>query len=220
MPTLLMRLAGPMQSWGTRSRFDERDTEKEPSKSGVIGLLAAALGIDRHEEAPILELAKLKMGVRVDREGILQYDYHTFQKYASMPEKKQITAVSHRYFLADAVFLVGLEGADLAYLQKLQAALQNPVWFLALGRRSFMPSRPVWLPNGVEAAKDLETSLQEYPPLVPDLKKARLLLEAEYGSLRMDQPISSFATRGFSARFVASKMWKKEATDVSEQARA
>jgi len=47
MPTLLLRLVGPMQSWGTTSRFDQRDTGKEPSKSGVIGLVAAALGIDR-----------------------------------------------------------------------------------------------------------------------------------------------------------------------------
>lgn len=44
MSTLLMRLAGPLQSWGTTSRFDQRDTGKEPSKSGVIGLMAAALG--------------------------------------------------------------------------------------------------------------------------------------------------------------------------------
>ena len=46
MPTLLLRLVGPMQSWGTTSRFDQRDTGKEPSKSGIVGLLAAAMGID------------------------------------------------------------------------------------------------------------------------------------------------------------------------------
>ena len=44
MPTLLLRFIGPMQSWGTTSRFDQRDTGKEPSKSGVVGLLAAAMG--------------------------------------------------------------------------------------------------------------------------------------------------------------------------------
>ena len=47
MSTLLLRLAGPMQSWGTDSKFDERRTGREPSKSGVIGLVAAALGIAR-----------------------------------------------------------------------------------------------------------------------------------------------------------------------------
>ena len=47
MPVLLMRLAGPMQSWGTQSRFLHRDTGREPSKSGVIGVLCAALGRPR-----------------------------------------------------------------------------------------------------------------------------------------------------------------------------
>ena len=46
---LLIPCVGPMQSWGTRSRFQERDTEREPSKSGIIGLLCAALGRDRNE---------------------------------------------------------------------------------------------------------------------------------------------------------------------------
>ena len=67
MPTLLLRLVGPMQSWGTTSRFDERDTGKEPSKSGVIGLLAAALGIDRENWVDLAPLTRLRMGVRHDR---------------------------------------------------------------------------------------------------------------------------------------------------------
>ena len=73
MPTLLLRLAGPMQSWGTTSRFDERDTQLEPSKSGVIGLLCAALGRDRAESVD--DLAALRMGVRVDREGVPMRDF-------------------------------------------------------------------------------------------------------------------------------------------------
>src|SRR5258706_11213757 len=75
MSTLLLRLAAPMQSWGTQSRFVVRDTGLEPSKSGVIGLLCAALG--RPREAPMEDLARLRMGVRVDREGVMQTDYHT-----------------------------------------------------------------------------------------------------------------------------------------------
>ena len=47
MSTLLLRLAGPMQAWGADSRFDIRKTNREPTKSGVIGLLAAALGLRR-----------------------------------------------------------------------------------------------------------------------------------------------------------------------------
>lgn len=73
--TLLLRLAGPMQSWGTQSAFNRRDTGLDPSKSGVIGLLAAALG--RPREASVADLAALQMGVRVDHEGVVQTDFHT-----------------------------------------------------------------------------------------------------------------------------------------------
>jgi len=75
VPTLLFKLVGPMQSWGSRSRFDLRDTEQFPTKSGVLGLVAAALGRDREE--PVDDLAELRFGVRVDREGIIRYDFQT-----------------------------------------------------------------------------------------------------------------------------------------------
>lgn len=44
MATLLLRLAAPLQSWGSDSKFETRKTGREPTKSGVVGLLAAALG--------------------------------------------------------------------------------------------------------------------------------------------------------------------------------
>ena len=77
MSVLLLRLAGPMQSWGTQSRFTVRDTGLEPSKSGVVGLLCSAMGSPRDDEATVLRLAQCRMGVRVDREGILSRDFHT-----------------------------------------------------------------------------------------------------------------------------------------------
>ncbi|NLO07691.1 MAG: type I-E CRISPR-associated protein Cas5/CasD, partial [candidate division WS1 bacterium] len=67
MPVLLMRLEGPMQSWGTQSRFTVRDTGREPSKSAVIGLLCAALGVDRDEDDRLADLATMRMAVRIDR---------------------------------------------------------------------------------------------------------------------------------------------------------
>lgn len=66
-----------MQSWGTRSRFDHRETWPYPTKSGVVGLLAAALGRDRAED--VSDLAALRMGVRVDKPGVLMVDYQTAQ---------------------------------------------------------------------------------------------------------------------------------------------
>jgi CRISPR system Cascade subunit CasD len=142
MSVLLMRLAGPMQSWGTRSRFSNRDTGLVPSRSGVIGLLCAALGCPR--EGPLGDFHPLKMAVRVDREGRLMRDYHTAQhvRRADPTKGTQDTVLSERFYLADADFLVALEG-DWAFLQRLDAALRRPVWPLFLGRKAFVPCLPV-----------------------------------------------------------------------------
>ncbi|MEQ1439989.1 type I-E CRISPR-associated protein Cas5/CasD [Fontimonas sp. SYSU GA230001] len=213
MPTLLLRLAGPMQSWGTTSRFDQRDTGKEPSKSGVIGLLAAALGIDRENWNDLEPLTKLTMGVRHDRPGVLKRDFQTAQNIISADRSKiHETAVTTRDYLADAVFLVGLEGKDRALLERAHAALQNPAWPLALGRKSYVPSEPVWLEDGVKDTTLLET-LAAQPWLVApgrlEVAPERLLVSLESsdgsGALRMDQPLSSFAERRFGARFVRSE---------------
>ncbi|MYW02351.1 type I-E CRISPR-associated protein Cas5/CasD [Streptomyces sp. SID3343] len=72
---LLVRLAGPLQSWGVAGRFARRDTHPRPTKSGVIGLCAAALGFDRDQ--PLGELASVLFGVRADHPGVPLRDYHT-----------------------------------------------------------------------------------------------------------------------------------------------
>ena len=74
MSTLLLRLAAPLQTWGINSKFDIRKTEREPSKSGVVGLLSAALG--RRRDEPVDDLNALKFGVRSDKEGELLKDFH------------------------------------------------------------------------------------------------------------------------------------------------
>lgn len=213
MATLLLRLQGPMQSWGTTSRFDERETQLEPSKSGVLGLICAALGRDRAE--PVDDLAALAMGVRIDREGTPMRDYQTATGVliaSGKPDLKR-TVVSPRYYLADAAFLVGLEGADRTLLAAVHNALRQPVWPLALGRKSFVPASPVYLPDGLQDG-DLLASLSSYPPLASLAAggKRRLLLEhpAE-GSVRLDQPLAPFAQRRFGPRYVVTHMLEQEA---------
>lgn len=137
MSTLLLRLAAPMQAWGSDSRFEVRRTGREPTKSGVIGLLAAALGRSRADS--IDDLCQLRFGVRVDQEGQLLRDFHT----AHQGEKTAY--VTERYYLCDAVFLVGLESANRALLEGLEQALQSPVFPLFLGRRSCPPTLPIAL---------------------------------------------------------------------------
>jgi CRISPR system Cascade subunit CasD len=203
-----------MQSWGTTSRFDTRDTGKEPSKSGVIGLLAAALGIDRENWTDLEPLTKLTMGVRHDRPGVLKRDYQTAQNIISADRSKiHETAVTTRDYLADAVFLVGLEGDDRTLLERAHAALQNPVWPLALGRKSYVPAEPVWLENGVVdapllsalASRSWLSALRRGEKTAPE----RLLVSLEStdgrGALRMDQPLSSYAERRFGARYIYSE---------------
>lgn len=196
-----------MQAWGVQSRFGVRDTGREPSKSGVVGLLAAALGRPRH--APIADLAALRMGVRVDREGTLLRDFHTAGKDGYFKAKgdveRRTVILSHRYYLADACFLVGLEG-DTSLLETLFAALRDPQWSLFLGRRAFVPGKPIWLKDGLRAGA-LEAEL--HPSATPWLKGqprtyplVRMVIEDRAGSeVRTDQPLS-FHPRRFAPRRV------------------
>ena len=225
MPTLLLRLVGPMQSWGTTSRFDQRDTGKEPSKSGVIGLLAAALGIDRENWTDLEPLTYLSMGTRHDRPGVPKYDYQTAQHIISADRSKiHQTAVTTRDYLADAAFLVGLQGQDRELLERIHAALRDPVWPLALGRKSYVPSESIWIEDGLKDAP-LREVLIRWPWIASPRKwedfpeKLLVSFESEDGSgvLKMDQPLSSFAERRFGARFVRSEWvpFPKEVADAS-----
>lgn len=225
MATLLLRLAGPMQSWGTASRFDNRDTGKEPSKSGVIGLLASAMGIGRENWKDLEPLTRLAMGVRHDRPGIPKYDYQTAQKIISADRSKiHETAVTRRDYLADAVFLVGLESPDKFLLAGLDAALRNPKWPLFLGRKSYVPSEPVSIENGL-LDLPLRDAIAKWPWLSTErkweTKPDKLLLSLESpdgsGTLKMDQLLSSFGERRFGARFVLSEWidFPREALNVT-----
>lgn len=118
MATLLLRLAAPLQAWGADSKFETRKTGREPTKSGVIGLLAAALGLRRDEREALLRLTGLRFGVRVEREGQLLVDYHT-----AKTQDEKTSYVTYRHYLQDAVFLAGIESEDAALLQQLQQAL-------------------------------------------------------------------------------------------------
>ena len=205
MATLLLRLQGPMQSWGVQSRFGVRDTAREPSKSGVIGLLCAALGRSRIEA--INDLAALRMGVRIDKPGQVQMDFHTAKDVLKASGGTKDTELSRRYYLADAAFLVGFESENIALLKALQAALLSPTWSLFLGRKAFVPSPPVYLPDGLWENDDLEDALRLYPWLgnqdeKGQPEKLRVMLDHPDGEImRSDQPIS-FAERKFAPRRV------------------
>ena len=155
MSTLLLRLAAPLQAWGLDSKFNIRKTGNVPSKSGVIGLLAAALGRGRNES--IDDLAALRFGVRVVRPGKLLCDYHTVSRDPNpRPALNHTDYVTKRYYLSDAVFIAGLEGMDTEYLKTLEEALRRPAYPLFLGRRCCPPTLPISL--GI-VEQELQTAL-------------------------------------------------------------
>lgn len=228
MNTLFIRLEGPLQSWGTRSRWGERDTMPEPTKSGVVGLLSCALGLGRFDDAEIRDLSdSLRFGVRVERPGRILRDYHTIvggvrsaagKIKINQNTKEPETVVSNRFYLADASFLAALQGIE-EQIAPLADALQNPVWPFYLGRRSCPPSVPPF--EGMGQYKSLEEALGSYhvPEWAGD-KRLRIIIESTPGEgISRNDNIESLWLRRYRPRYVSEQMlyFDKRATDESEE---
>lgn len=169
--TLLLRLAAPLQSWGSSSKFDARYTEQMPTKSGIIGLLACAMGIRR--SAPLDFFRDVKVGVRADQKGKLGVDYQVV-RITKEDKRKDVKAqswITYRHYLLDAVFLVVVE-APLDKLRQFADALQHPAFPLFLGRRSCPPAGQLVL--GI-VKKSMEEALQEEPWLASSWYRKRAL---------------------------------------------
>ena len=176
-------LDGPLQSWGVSSRFQRRGSESFPTKSGVLGLLAAALGIDKNAEDEAEHLAPIRqLRLTVYRVEPLERshpvvrleDFHTVgggydakdpverlrisHKASGGPST---TIITHRTYLTDARFAVVLEG-DSAVLERCREALQDPRWGVWFGRKSCLPASPLAptpAPTGEESLNQLLTKL-------------------------------------------------------------
>ena len=179
-----------MQSWGVDSIYNVRRTQKEPTKSGVVGLIAASMG--RRRDEAVDALARLRFGVRVDQEGEVYRDYHT----AKSPVNKKDAFITHRYYIEDAAFLAGLESEDKEFLEYIHECLRTPSFAPFLGRRACPPTYPLTL--GIREA-GLEQALFEEPWLAAEWRKKKLnndlpvyveYSEAEEGMLQKDVPIS------------------------------
>ncbi|MFF9864224.1 type I-E CRISPR-associated protein Cas5/CasD [Streptomyces sp. NPDC013953] len=170
---LVLRLAAPLQSWGGPSRYNRRETRPQPTKSGVLGLLAAAEG--RSREASITDLLDLRLGVRVDQPGSLLRDYHTASNPNGLPlpsakvnakgvqtktSPAKYTSVTQRFYLQDAVFVAALRG-PAPLLERLEHAVRQPAYPLSLGRRSCPPTGPVSL--GLQTDAELPDALAAIP---------------------------------------------------------
>ena len=203
MKTLLLKFAGPLQSWGTESHFETRHTDYHPSKSAVIGMIAACFGYRRDEEEKIRPLNDLQFAVRVDQEGGLIRDYQIAQKYKDNGSLER-SYVTHRYYLEDAVFVAAVGCAEDQMAYKIGEALQCPYFQPFLGRRSIPLTADSYL--GIreggpmdaltelpwQAAKWYKKNNVNHVPVYADLE----LIPSSVSKLRRDQVLSFSQVRG------------------------
>lgn len=172
---LFLRLASPLQSWGEDSQWSERRTAPEPTKSGIVGLLACALGWADDEQIRNLS-RRVRVGVRCDMPGTPSplRDYHTVGGGYDKPQlltaegkpkyvtntKKPHTEPTWRYYLCDASFLIAVQ-SDAETITELARAVQFPVWQIFLGRKSCVPTRPLF--DGVGDYNSLQAALEQHP---------------------------------------------------------
>lgn len=151
---LALRLEGPLQSWGTSSQYNRRLTDILPSRSAVMGMLCAAQGLDRgsaEESAFLRAMSGIHMlAVAVPRRVGNRHlpvrrleDYHTVQDTAKAGGGLKDCHITRRQYLQDAAFRVFLSGGR-TLLERVGAALQDPVWGLWLGRKTCIPTAPVF----------------------------------------------------------------------------
>lgn len=209
--TLAFLIDAPLQSWGSSSKFQRRETESWPTKSAIVGLLAAALGIDKHSPTESEQLAPFAaLGFTVLRwpkshPALRLSDFHTVgggydktdpvQKL-HIPRKAGDgspfgTVITRRSYLSDARFIVLFQG-DSATLQRAATALADPVWGLWFGRKSCIPATPL-SPLVAATASDALAQLADLAGVDPtELTTLEGLTETPGdGSYHMsDQPVA------------------------------
>lgn len=152
---LALRLEGPLQSWGFDSQYNRRNTGLMPTKSAIAGMCCAALGLprgsDKEREFLVLFGAVRMTAIAIPRNGVRKelpvrrlQDYHTVQKTRRASGAINNDCVlTHRQYLMDAAFGALLEG-DAFLLGEIATALVDPKWGIWLGRKTCIPSAPVF----------------------------------------------------------------------------
>lgn len=191
---LLFRLYGPMAAWGDTAVGEYRPSHAQPSRTAILGLLAAALGIRRDQEEALNRLDRsVEIAVRLDMPGEVLRDYHTTQvppegkklRYYTRADEtksdKLHTILSQRDYRTDAGASVALQPMHAEYdsaLERWQTALRSPALPLYLGRKSCPLALPLD-PRIIEAAS-FKSAFDTYPGC-----------EAQLGKLEPSWPDSS-----------------------------
>lgn len=209
---LALRLEGPLQSWGFDSQYNRRNTGLMPTKSAIAGICCAALGLPRGSDEEQEFLSKFNAvrmtAIAIPRQGVKKelpvrrlQDYHTVQNTKTADGKNKDCHITHRQYLTDASFGVVLEGTS-SLLERIAIALENPVWGIWLGRKTCIPSAPVFA--GLEEHRDVALRLLiKEKPLEAFTRQEEVENFAEGRDSLPDMPVS-FATerRLFSPRRV------------------
>jgi CRISPR system Cascade subunit CasD len=171
---LLFQLYGPLVSWGDIAVGEVRRSLPQPTKSALLGLVAATLGYRRDEEELHSGLhARFHVGARIDSPGSLMVDYHTAQVAAATHLKRRKstpltrrdelrpreleTILSRREYRCDALAVAALRLTSEGDpdLDEIRQALEEPAFAPYLGRRSCPPALP-FAPRIVDAASMIE----------------------------------------------------------------
>jgi len=207
---LALRLEGPLQSWGYESQFNRRQTGPLPTKSALLGLCAAAMGLAKgsaDEAAMLPRLAELRcLVLALNRPGAAGFatarleDYHTVQNTRTADGKIKATHLTRRDYLTDARFL-GLLSGERLLAQRVSAALQDPVWGVWLGRKACIPSAPVFA-GLFDSEADALAALLGGEPIDAFTRQREVAAFAEGTDSLPDQPLSFAIPRAFAPRRV------------------
>lgn len=166
---LILKLQGAMQAWGTHTYEDYRPTNLFPTRSGIVGLLGACLGIEREDVQARKTLVNgLVMAVRADeRPGLTSQiitDYHTILEARKVDGKARKDAIlSSREYLCDAEYTIALTLSNSgSRLSELAKAVQKPHYTPVMGRKSCPLHRPLYEAN-IEA-ESLAAALAKVSP--------------------------------------------------------
>ena len=213
---LIIKLQGAMQAWGGHTFEDYRPSHIFPTRSAVVGLLGACLGIDRADIQSRAELnASFELTVRSDRRKVrteqfgqikektltLQKmtDFHTVldaRKVDGAPRKDAI--ISHREYLCDAEFSLALGFRNNAVfdLEQVKAAIQKPHYTPFLGRRSCPIQHPLF--KTIVEAENAQEALAKIEPKQGTLYSEQKLQGSAPMRIRdvpIEDPVRQFATR-------------------------
>lgn len=203
-----LRLRGPMQSWGFESQYSHRNTGLFPTKSALVGMCCAAMGICRGsaDEAEVLQKFSdtefLVVTSSHDKKPVRRLtDYHTVQGTVTAEGKTKETHLTHRQYLCDAGFIALFSG-EKEFLTLVGESLIDPVWGMWLGRKACVPSSPVFAGFFDSEGKALDVLLQELPQ-GDLLYRQDVAVFGEGGDSVMDVPISF---KSESRKFVARRI--------------